>query len=464
MLFFVRSAEFTKPPRILIRSIGAALAVFSLAQVMPLSVDLGTLSTSQRIAIYVLPAASVVAGIAGWFRPAFYIIPICACSWYRFAFATAVGFPVAWGEEMTLQESALFLLSGSLLIALLARASLATREQSGAAFSALVMGACAIHFGNYLFAGVAKLRLDGGWMDWITTNPTYLLLASADGIGTYIFSGTKLAQKLYALFRDNILFMNIVTVGTQLAAVLAIPFVSVSRIALIIYDFFHVSIAVLTGIFFYLWIAMNVAFTVALAYVSTAFGWVARLTFVLITLLSNRAFTIFEAGWYETHAYNLLTLNAVTNDGAEVRMSPRAFGLISYYLYSDYALDAEWRVKNALPSLFYGTAYNSAVRRDAERCIIAGDAPLKIAPLVQAAVQKLHPAVVSPGRPWPGLLKFPPYHFLEHGPTFAAGNQIDAGSIVAYRFRWEARCIEETPTGFAQRILKAGSLTAPVTK
>ena len=455
-LGFIRSSELPNHTTFMLRCLGVTLAAFSLAQVMPH--DLANLSSTEWLSIVALPYLAVIGAIIGWFRPAFLIIPICAASWYRFAFASKAGFAVAWGEELTLQESCLFILVGALAVAFLSRASTTIRRNSTAIFATLLLAACAIHFGNYFHSAVAKLRLDGGVFDWLMTNRTYLLLASAEGIGTNVFNGSGLEQWIFNAFRSNILLVNFVTIATQFAAILAIPFVIATRVMLMIYDVFHISIGVSTGIFFYLWISMNVAFTVALGYLTATIGVLPRISFALMTLLSAKAFTIFEAGWYETHAYNRMSIIAVTDDGQEARVSPRVFGFYSYYFYSDYVLGPKWKEENAFQPAFYGTTYKSALRKDADACKIpSGTAPMELAPFVDPAVRFLHQGASS--TLWPSAIKFPPYHFLEDGVSF---KQVDKARIVAYRFDWQARCIVETPTGYTQNIIRSDSKTVSV--
>jgi hypothetical protein len=143
------------------------------------------------------------------------------------------------------------------------------------------------------------------------SNPTYALMGSADRIGVNIFSTMPLGQFLYRAFRDHILLVNIATFVIQIAAIFAIPFLPLARIMLVVYDIMHIAIAALTGIFFYLWMSSNVVFAIVVAYVSASLSWVARLIFFLMLLLSPRAFTIFEAGWYDTHAFNSVVMEAV---------------------------------------------------------------------------------------------------------------------------------------------------------
>jgi hypothetical protein len=235
-LGFIRSSELPTHTTLMLRSLGVTLAVFCLAQVMPH--ELASLSGTEWLCIHALPYLAVLGAVIGWFRPAFFIIPICAASWYRFAFASKAGFAVAWGEELTLQESCLFILVGALAIAFLSRASTTIRRQSAAIFATLLLAACAIHFGNYFHSAIAKLRLDGGVFNWLMTNRTYLLLASAEGIGTNVFNGSGLEQWIFNTFRSNILLVNFVTLATQFAAILAIPFVTATRVMLMVYDAF----------------------------------------------------------------------------------------------------------------------------------------------------------------------------------------------------------------------------------
>jgi hypothetical protein len=149
----------------------------------------------------------------------------------------------------------------------------------------------------------------------------------------------------------------------------------------------------------------------------------------------------------------------IDKDGREARMSPRETRIFEHYFLTGYILDPQWWENNALPTIGYGTAINSAIRREAERCAVRGDAPLKIRTTAVEAVKKLHDGLLDPAKPWPSFIKFPPFHFLQGGTSFEAMSTIDPASIVAYQFRWEARCIVETPTGFEHRVIASSQQT-----
>ena len=460
----ISSEEAPRAWRYLVRTLGTVLAVYGIASVQPFALDLHAATAAGSAYLKVLPVAGVFCAIIGWWWPSLYVLPVVALSWYREEFSRAVGFGTSNGEELTLQECVLFLLAGGIVVAIWKRLRPSQSAGIATAFSTLVMAACAIHFGNYYFSAVAKLRLDGGPLDWILTNKTYFLMPAADGIGTLPLSDYGLAEPAYRFFRAHILLFNLVTLGIQLAAVIAIPFVATARIMLLIYDGMHASIAALTGIFFYMWMSLNIAFTAALGFVSVRFTWPARLMFIGLTLLSTRAFTIFEAGWYDTSAYNRVSIEAVMDDGRSVRVSPRIFGILSYWFYSDYSLEQGWKARNALPVSFYGTAYTSSVRKTAEACQLPSGhgEPLALRPFIGPTLRKLQPGVADRTRLWYSPLPFPPQHFLESREPFDDARTINPTAIVAYRFRWEARCVVDTAEGYAFRILGSSDETVPV--
>ncbi|MCP1852776.1 MULTISPECIES: hypothetical protein [unclassified Bradyrhizobium] len=462
-LTFIRASEFSWPLRLLVRFLGTVLTAFAVSQAMPSSITFATLSAEQWFAIYALPPLALAGGLLGWWRPAGYILPICACGWYRFAFASALGVPFGWNEEMTLQECALFLLSGGLAIAALIRSVPSARHYRDSIFSSLIMAACAIHFANYFYSGIAKLSLDGGPLSWLTTNTTYTLQGSADRIGVNIFSSMPLGQFLYRAFRENILLMNILTMGIQLLALVAMPFLPLVRIMLLVYDMMHLAIGGLTGIFFYLWMSINIAFAIAMGYLTVTFSWAARIVFVGMMLLAPRAFTIFEAGWYETHGFNSVIIEAVNADGSSARVSPRVFGFFSYLLMSDAVLDQQWKKENAIPTGFFGTTYYSRDRETANSCVLAPPKdPMKLGAYIKPAIQALHAGVVQPKWYWPSWLVFPPQHFLQNHNAFAPNSAIHWDQVVAYRFIWRATCIRDVPTGYELDTLRSDAVSVPV--
>ncbi|MEH2667942.1 hypothetical protein DXU07_00430 [Bradyrhizobium elkanii] len=460
---FVKASELSFPVRLLLRFLGTALTIVTMSQMMPNSIAFPALSTEQWMAIYVLPWVAIGGGVVGWWRPAGYILPICACGWYRFAFASALGFPFGWNEEMTLQESALFLVSGAVVIATIIRLLPSLRHYRDSIFASLIMAACAIHFANYFYSGVAKLSLDGGPLSWLTTNTTYTLLASADRLGVNVFSTMPLGQLLYSSFRAHILLMNIVTMGIQLFALVATPFLPAIRVMLLVYDVMHLAIGGLTGIVFYLWMSINIAFAIAMGYLTVTFNWLSRLVFVGMMLLAPRAFTIFEAGWYETHAFNNITIEAVNEDGTSVRISPRIFGFFSYVLMSDAVLDQKWKKDNAIPTSFFGTTYYSRERETANSCVLTQPKePMALGTYIKPTIQALHAGVLQPKRFWPDWLVYPPQHFLQNDDAFAPTSSIQWDRVTAYRFVWRATCIRDVPHGYELDTLRSDAVLVPV--
>jgi hypothetical protein len=369
---------------------------------------------------------------------------------------------MSYGEEYTVEESLLFLIAGGVILTSLVRA--AKRQYSptetAAAFSLVLAAACAIHFGNYFYSGHQKLMLDGGLTDWLLTNPTYYLMPAADGLGTLIFSDwPSIRDALYRQWTGNFLLMNFTTLMTQLAALATIMFLPTTRIMLVAYDAFHAGVAALSGIVFYFWMSLNVAFATAMGYLTLTYTWAVRALLGGLLLASTYAFAIFHAGWYETRAQNRITIDAVTETGESARVSPRRFLFASYLLYTDAVLDYDWKQQNAFPTVSYGTAYNSEVRRIAEGCALPSGEPnpeVKLASYIPALIKALHPLLVEPRG---GLLRLIPYphHFLEAHDPFEAFNRIDARKIVGYRFTWEATCFGKNPDRVEKRVLATGS-------
>lgn len=164
-----KSKESPRGWLFMIRSVGTALTLFAASEVQPFSLKLHVTTVPGCFYLFVLPWLAIACGVAGWLRPSLFIVPIVTVSWYREEFTSVIGFPTTWGEELTLQESALFLLIGGLMLMAWKRRSPERASEIDAVFSSLIMGACAVHFGNYFYSAVAKVRLDGGPIDWATT-------------------------------------------------------------------------------------------------------------------------------------------------------------------------------------------------------------------------------------------------------------------------------------------------------
>jgi hypothetical protein len=134
----IKAAEVPRPWRFLIRAVGTVLAVYGVSTIQPFALDLHASALAGQ-AYLALPLIGLLCAIFGWWRPSLYVLPVVAVSWYREEFSRCIGFPTANGEELTLQECALFLLVGGIALAIWKRLRPSQSAGIASVFSTLVM-------------------------------------------------------------------------------------------------------------------------------------------------------------------------------------------------------------------------------------------------------------------------------------------------------------------------------------
>ncbi len=221
----------------------------------------------------------------------------------------------------------------------------------------LVMAGIAVHFANYFFSGYAKLALDGGPWLWVTQNPTEVLILNS-WVGGFLPSAhfENVASATYAFGEATRPLVNVATLLGQLAALVMLMRRQLMIAITLFYDLTHVVIYLLTGIFFWKWIILNLALVVAMRQLPDL---VERkrvvLSAMLLLFLSQEQFSVARLGWYDTPAQTVSEVFAVTNDGRQVRVPSNFFGTVSVTA----AQHRFGRVEDGhYPSSTWGTVYS----------------------------------------------------------------------------------------------------------
>ncbi|MEL7285309.1 MAG: hypothetical protein AAGJ68_12375, partial [Pseudomonadota bacterium] len=225
------------------------------------------------------------------------------------------------------------------------------------ATAALVMAGIAAHFANYFFSGYAKLQLDGGPWLWVTQNPTEVLISNS-WVGGFLPTAhlENVASATYAFGEATRPLVNVATLLGQLAALVMLARRSLMIAITLFYDLTHVVIYLLTGIFFWKWIILNLALVAAMRQLPDL---VERkrvvIAAMLLVFLSQEQFSVARLGWYDTPAQTVSEVYAVTTDGREVRVPSNFFGTVSVTS----AQHRFGRIEDGhYPTSTWGTAYS----------------------------------------------------------------------------------------------------------
>jgi hypothetical protein len=194
----------------------------------------------------------------------------------------------------------------------------------------LVLVAAAPHLANYAYSAVEKLSLDGGVLSWMTENPTHWLILNAQTLGTAPLGSWPWFGQMVDLFAKGEVGLNAITLVSQAAAIIAIAFPPFAAVMCVVYDAWHIGVAVTSGIFFWNWMLLNVVLAFAFKSFTTTFCPQFRIALVAFLLFSPSFFNVVNLGWYDTPAINVMRLEAITSDGRAVEVPSDFFRQHSY--------------------------------------------------------------------------------------------------------------------------------------
>ncbi|MGB7371242.1 hypothetical protein [Erythrobacter sp.] len=274
---------------------------------------------------------AVAAGVLGWFRPAFGVVPVVLMAWKKHLMAAQFGFPLNATDYYPVAELSLFLTFAVLTAA--AGAALVRRFDPPRGWKpatdwslgeAAFLGAFAIHMANYVYSAVAKMTLPGaGPLTWIFENRTHDIMLATWSIGLGPLHGAgPFALGAHEFMAGLTIPINAITVIAQLAGVLALWRIRWGMAITGLYDVLHVIVFVTTSILFWKWMTLNVGLLVALRYLlpRRAPPWPLAIMATGVLILSPLIFRVAWLGWFDTGTLNKVTVEAELADGRRVEV------------------------------------------------------------------------------------------------------------------------------------------------
>lgn len=371
--------DISSATSIILRVIAVLLGVYALLAGITYPTGISSradhlLMASQFIGV----AGAVGAGIV--FRyPAFILVP-CTAVLVQKAIASelfAVG--ISATDYIAVIEIGLFIGSGLCLLGpirtrlpfTLGRIIAAADIQ--ATTTLLFVAAVGVHFANYFYSGFTKVDLAGGPLLWVMENPTEVLTFNS-WLSGFLPIGHLEGMSLAVADSAGQLrpLINISILLAQLGSVIFILRRRSMILITLFYDLTHVAIFLLSGIFFWKWIILNLGLVAAMRrlprWVETPIPMILGVASVL---LAPNFFHIARLGWYDTPALTRSEIYAVTKDGKEVRVPSNFFGTISITL-GQHRLGRV--AEGHYPTVTWGTTQSLKVFREAlNNCSIEKD-------------------------------------------------------------------------------------------
>ncbi|WP_424467785.1 hypothetical protein [Parvibaculum sp.] len=458
------------------RTFTIVLAGFAFLRSFPIDFEV---TVSQPVAFHHLmvgPIAGLVFAAFAWRRPTFGFYTACVGFWYREEIERHYGFVLGHGEEKTLAGTLMMLLLLALFYYLVTSAHHSIRTRYGAegkfgsgiksvVFNNIVLLAVALQFSNYFHSSLRKWNLGSGSGDWILTNPTYYLLSSGDVLGVLpLAHWPAVNQWIFGQWMNFDLVSNALTFGLQLSSIVVLWFKPLLAPFILLLDLWHVGVAVLTGIVFWIWIILNVTLAVAIASIKTSPSVALRLLMTVLVIDAPAGFSIFMAGWYDTPAVNHLTIQAITDNGERIPVPPEAFRFYSYSLTMATAFEAGEVRKFFFPTTGFGTAQFPGDRKIADRCLLPHSSSTDLPPINPAVFRLLAAVQMDAAKGTNFWWSYTYPHHLFAGAGLGEYLHTDFNKVIGYQFTLDAVCAVKTGNGYRLDTLRSATEFVPISE
>ncbi|WP_227272506.1 hypothetical protein [Roseobacter weihaiensis] len=338
-LFFPGLSQASVSPamRIVCRVVAVMLGLYALAAVITYPAGISGEADTTLAIIRFIPLVAIAAAIMSFWYPAFVIVPATVVLAKKAVGTHLFEIRISHTDYLAVVEMGIILGIAAILLGRGGRwaSGKPPRTLFGcdakAASVIVFMIAVAAHFSNYFYSGIQKIELDGGPFFWALQNPTHVLSISA-WIGGYFPLGSWPDVATFAIqsAEKTHVVLNITILLGQLVAVLFIAKRATMIGLTLFYDLTHVIIFLVSGIFFWKWIILNLALVAAMRRLPS---WVeirsVAAVGVATVVLAPAVFGIVWLGWYDTRALVVSETYAVTQSGDVLRVPSNFFGTIS---------------------------------------------------------------------------------------------------------------------------------------
>jgi hypothetical protein len=480
LLYFTRSVRFRDLPRPPAVMLGCILLCFALYTAFPLTLPpdgahggLAGFRVDHRHLL--LPALCLL----GFWRPGAGALALFAVLAERRTLGAWFGDNLSATEFYPLAEIGLFLVIAAALeprsrrIGFLSRAGdpLSATDRLPL-MTKMALAGVSLHLANYFYSAVAKARLGDHVLSWMLHNRTQNMILGHLEFGQLPLSGVPgLAEWSYAAFGSVFVLVNALTFFGQGFAILA-PL----RIRWIIaitafYDLTHVVIFLVTGIFFYKWILLNLSIIVAFAALrDTALPRRLQAYLVAVQLLAPALFYVAHLGWWDTLSVNHERVYAVLDDGREVEVPSNYWGSFSV-TYAQQRRSPE--LATQLFPTRYGKPKDQRVGELANECRLelpADGGAVEVDPAVGdhdgsiARHVRRHHAWHLAHADADGRVEFDdlPHHIWSMPWLYPDVYRMDVRRVRAYRFVDQAVCLDPADGRFQRRVMREKRFDIPV--
>lgn len=398
-------------------------------------------------------------GLLACFRPSFALLMFSYTLWFKDLMIRESGFNISPTDYTAVVEIGYFLSLG-----LLVHAGLnhfwaddnKLKKKNWQFLHLFLYLTVAIHFANYFYSGLEKVILGHSLTTWMMENHTEYLVLTAREYG--ILPISRLLVKLpfmYQIIASGTPFINAISLFSQLFTIIAIFRIRWMIALTILFDIFHVAIFVLTGIFFWKWVILNLSIVVGLRYFpQEKIQKTAVATGIVCMLSAPYVFFTAKLGWFDTRSPVISYVEAITKSNEYIRVPS------NYFLMSSITF-AQNRVIRPLIGHFqtggFGIARSYTLMQEANACQLSAPAPHMITRTamrrLQVFLEKHHKFILS-RVDTRGYYNYDvyPHHIWSNPWEFSAFNALDKRDIIGYRIVAESACLDFKEGRFSKTI------------
>lgn len=472
---FIRARDIPSPIRIMYRGIVVLFSLYLILAAPALLMDESGIIPYSEMSFYRWGAP--VLGILAFFRISWTIPLLVAAKYQKISLSSNLGLPISMTDYSPVLEFGLFLALGCIvLMAGKAWLGLWSDQKEDkdrlTPLDAVLMTAIAVHFSNYFYSGIQKILIGNSLTSWVFENPTYYLSLAAGQAGALPVSlfGHDTTLWMIDSLRMFVMPLNMLTFLTQLLAIFAITRIRVAIALTAFFDLMHLAIFLLSGIFFYKWIFLNLMIVVALTKIKEKkIDLKIRLWLISVVVCAPVVFFVAFLGWYDTPSFNDEYVEAVTETGETYRVP-------SNYWLSGSVTYAQERIMRVKPGFFETGSYGALGGRpvakealhDAQNCVLkASDANQTLLNRKYQDIDKIimrHHRYILTRVNKEGRLPYDlyPHHIFSMPWSFLDFYRLDKTKIVAYRYVIEAKCLSARDKTMNVEIKARGEHYVPV--
>lgn len=451
----IKSKEGSVPLLIIQRGIVALFGVYLI------------LSAPSFLAIDLTPARAVEVSVYKYLTPVLFALAIWRVSWgipllflvkwQKLVLSEIISLPISVTDYSPVLELGIFLSAGYLSFFALKKIlelnpSCPDNKGALSPLDGVVLTAVAVHFSNYFYSGVQKIIVAESLTGWVFDNPTYFLSYAATTIGalpiTYL--GDEFANTVISWMKAFVVPINALTFLSQLFAVFAITRIRLAILLTAFFDIMHVGIFLVSGIFFYKWIVLNLLIVFSLSRIKEKI--IPReflLWLVGVVIFAPFLFFVAFLGWYDTPSFNDQYIEAVTEDDGTYRV-PSNYFLSGSILYAQQRLLSPrqgWFETITYAAVDGSGASEGGVLDRVMNCHLPEDHVLQEKNFIEfdSWIKRHHSCVLKNvnmnGRI---LYDLYPHHIFSMPWSYSDFYGLDKRKIIGYRYIQEAVCLDST--------------------